>query len=85
MSEISRFLGISIRMYYRDHSPPHFHAEYGEYEVVVHLKTLVVEGKFPPRALRLVCEWTELHESELLDNWELARAEKPLNRILPLE
>jgi hypothetical protein len=28
--EISRFLGIVIRMYYREHAPPHFHARYGE-------------------------------------------------------
>lgn len=33
MPEISRFLGIIIYMYYRDHLPPHFHAEYGEYEI----------------------------------------------------
>jgi hypothetical protein len=35
MPEISRFLGIVIAMFYREHSPPHFHAKYGEYEVTV--------------------------------------------------
>ena len=46
MPEISRFLGIIIRMYYRDHAPPHFHAEYGEYEVTIEIATGIVTGHF---------------------------------------
>lgn len=38
MPEISRFLGIVIAVYHRDHSPPHFHAYYGEYEVAVEIE-----------------------------------------------
>jgi len=49
MPEISRFLGIVIYMYYRDHTPAHFHAGYGEYEVTVEIESGVVTGKFPPR------------------------------------
>jgi hypothetical protein len=56
MPEISRFLGIVIRMFYRDHAPPHFHAEYGAYEITVEIETGIVEGKFPKRALRAVLE-----------------------------
>ena len=36
MPTISRFLGIVIAMYWDDHSPPHFHAKYGEYEITSH-------------------------------------------------
>ena len=32
MPEISRFLGIVIKMFYNDHDPAHFHAVYGDYE-----------------------------------------------------
>ena len=39
MPEISSFLGIVIYMYYRDHAPPHFHAIYGEYEIVVEIES----------------------------------------------
>ena len=39
MPEISRFLGIVIAMYYRDHAPPHFHAIYGEHEATVNIET----------------------------------------------
>ena len=66
MSEISRFLGIVIRMFYRDHAPPHFHAEYGDYEITLEIETGVVEGRFPKRALPAVLEWADLHTDELL-------------------
>jgi hypothetical protein len=85
MPEISRFLGIVIRMYYRDHQPPHFHAEYGEYEVKVYLETGIVEGRFPRRALEHVLEWYHLHKAELTDDWARATARKPLSPIPPLE
>ena len=72
-------------MYYRDHPPPHFHAEYGEFEITVEIDTGVVEGKFPRRALAAVLDWYNLHRNELQQDWELARQELPLNRIEPLE
>ena len=37
MPEISRFMGIVIAMFYKDHSPPHFHARYHEYEIRVRI------------------------------------------------
>lgn len=85
MPEISRFLGIVIAMYYRDHRPPHFHAKYGGYEIVVSIEDGVVEGRFPRRAVQLVLEWYALHRQELMDNWELAEQRKPLRSIAPLE
>ena len=85
MPEISRFLGIVIRMYYRDHAPPHFHAEYGDYEITVEIPSGVVLGKFPRRALSAVLDWYDLHQGELEENWELAGRNQPLNKIDPLE
>ena len=85
MPEISRFLGIIIAMFYRDHSPPHFHAIYGEYEITVEIESGVIYGRFPKRALRLVFEWLELHKDELIENWKLAEEKKPLKKINPLE
>ena len=85
MPIISRFLGVVIAMYWDDHSPPHFHAKYGEFEVTVGIETGIVQGQFPKRALGHVLEWYELHKDELLADWELARARKPLKMISPLE
>ena len=85
MPELARFLGIVIGMYYDDHGVPHFHAVYGEHRISVEVDSGTVHGTFPLRALRHVLEWAALHRSELLANWERARAGKPLDRIAPLE
>lgn len=85
MPEISRFLGIIIAMYYRDHSPPHFHAIYGDYEITVEIESGIINGRFPKRALKLVFEWLEIHKDELIENWRLAEGRRPLNKIQPLE
>jgi hypothetical protein len=85
MPEISRFLGIVIGMFFNEHGLPHFHAVYGEYKITVEIESGNVRGEFPPRALRLVLEWAQLHKPELLDDWERARRRQPLERIPPLE
>ena len=85
MPVVSRFLGIVIAMNWNDHVPAHFHARYGEYEVIVHIDTGIVEGRFPKRALRHVMEWYDLHKDELLDNWERCRRNEAPNSIDPLE
>lgn len=85
MPELSRFLGIVIRMYVREHAPAHFHAEYGEYEITVDIETGVVTGKFPRRALNAVLDWYILHQKELMDNWIAAIERRPLSKIEPLE
>ena len=72
-------------MYYRDHAPPHFHALYGEYEATIGIATGDINGSLPKRALAHVQEWRTLHTEELLNIWMLARANKPLPRIEPLE
>lgn len=72
-------------MYYREHAPPHFHARYGDHEIVVQIETGLVEGRFPRRALRHVIEWYALHRDELAEDWNLAEAGKPLRPIEPLE
>ncbi len=85
MPVISRFLGIAIAILFRDHDPPHFHATYGEFEITVTIRDGQVRGEFPKRARALVLEWLELHRSELLADWDRARAGQPLAPIPPLE
>jgi hypothetical protein len=72
-------------MFFRDHGPSHFHAEYGEYHITVDLADGVVQGRFPKRALRLVLEWYEVHKTDLEEDWTLATERKPLRPIPPLE
>jgi hypothetical protein len=70
----------------RDHSPAHFHAEYGEYEALVEIETLaILRGEIPRRAMALVLEWAALHRQELRADWERARGGTPLQPIAPLD
>lgn len=86
MPELTRFFGIIIAMYYNDHSPPHFHAKYGADQAVICIDTgEVIEGNLSARALRLVEEWRQLHQQELLNDWALAQNRQPLIKIEPLE
>jgi hypothetical protein len=86
MPTISQFYGITIRMFYNDHAPPHFHAVYGEYELIIGIAPItMLEGRAPNRVLSMVLEWSALHQQELMDDWERCRrAEAPLP-IQPLE
>ena len=85
MPKVSEFFGIAIYVYYRDHAPPHFHAIYGEDEVLISIEDLsILGGRLSPRATGLVVEWAALHQNELRRVWQQARAHEPLSKIEPL-
>jgi len=86
MPRISEFFGIIIRMFYRDHAPPHFHAKYAEFTASFSIETLeLIEGYLPRRAQVLVLEWANIHRDELRADWDLAQRHQPLKPIDPLE
>lgn len=66
-------------------SRPHFHAKYGDEEIIVEIGTGKVTGHITQRALNMIQEWREQHKDELLADWKLAEQNKPLVRISPLE
>ena len=85
MPEISLFYGIRITMNWNEHNPPHFHAEYGEYKASILIREGVADvGYLPNKQLKLITAWCEIHKDELMQNWELSKQNKPMNRINPL-
>lgn len=73
MPILSKFYGITIRMYFQqsEHNPPHIHALYGDDIAAVEIQTGdILEGSLPPKALSMVREWTELHKNDLLQIWK---------------
>jgi hypothetical protein len=85
MPRISSFYGIVIWMYFDDHNPPHFHAEYGEFAARILIESCEpMDEGFPRRALRMVREWAFLHQEALMANWVKAQAGLPPDRIEPL-
>ena len=87
MPEISRFYGIIIRMFGKDHNPPHFHVKYGEFNCKIDIKTgELIEGELPSKQLRLVQAWFEIHNEELINNWEEGQKDNPkIIKIEPLK
>ena len=89
MPEISRFFGIVITMYFRDHPPPHFHAAYGGQEASIEIGTgRILKGRLGPHARRLVVAWATQHTAELRANWDGLRdprGARPTIPIAPLE
>ena len=85
MPEISRFLGIIIKMHWNEHNPPHFHAEYNQHNAIIDINSLTITGgKLPGKVLGLVIEWAEIHQDELLENWNLMRSAPNYKKITPL-
>jgi hypothetical protein len=73
-------------MYWDDHAPPHFHAIYGEFKAIVDIQSLAIrESDLPRRAAQLVLDWTELHQRELLEDWDLCQAKQQPKPIEPLK
>lgn len=86
MPRISSFFGIIIYLYYFDHNPPHFHAEYGEREILININDFsIYKGWLPPRAYALVMEWAVQHQAELLKEWDAALNGKLPSSIPPLK
>jgi hypothetical protein len=82
---ISRFYGITIAMYFDDHGHPHFHARHAEGAAKIRIDVIeVLDSSLETPQLRLVLAWAELHQAELLENWNRARAGETLSRIDPL-
>jgi len=86
MPIISQFYGIVIRMFFKDHNPPHFHAIYGEFELIVGISPItVISGTSPNRVRSMVLEWAALHQDELLEDWNRCQKGGEVFKIEPLD
>ena len=86
MPEISRFYGMIVFINYDEHHPPHFHAKYGEQAASIRIAPVQLqEGHLPRQAWRLLREWAEQHQTELLEDWELTRNGHAPFKIDPME
>jgi len=88
MPEICRFFGIIVRMFVEPGAPhhrPHFHAYYQNHVAVISIDTVeLIGGNLPSKESRLVEAWAELHQGELLENWERLQSGQLPYKIAPL-
>jgi len=83
---ISAFFGIVIRMFYKEHEPPHFHAEHAGQRAKFSFVGTSLAGEIRSRKAReRIRRWSVLHRAELYANWEKMKAGQPLETIAPLE
>jgi hypothetical protein len=89
MPTISLFYGIIISMLYMDnkqHKAPHIHASYQGQSAALSIPDgEVLAGSIPAGKLKLVRAWIEIHQEDLLANWELAVNGRPVVAIEPLK
>lgn len=87
MPEISRFFGIVIYMYFKDHLPPHFHAEYGDQEAQFSIETgNIIVGDLPRKQIRLIQAWVELYREDLTINYQESQKDNgQFRKIKPLQ
>lgn len=86
MPDISRFYGIIIRMFYREHSPPHFHATYQGIDAEFDFDGNMIIGNLKSKnAQHLIREWALQHKEELIENWNNSLNRIEFNKIAPLD
>lgn len=84
MPEISRFYGIIVAMFAKDHNPPHIHAKYGNYQVTITIEKGIVTGEIPILILKKITIWINTHRLALLENWALLQNGEEAKKIEPL-
>lgn len=85
MPTICIFHGIKIYINFLEHQPPHFHAQYGEFNCVINIADIeLLSGNIPNKQLKMIYGWAALHQEELKEEWQLAQAQKELFQIEPL-
>lgn len=68
------------------HNVPHIHAEYqGQVAVYSILDGIVLAGGLPTKKHKLVVAWIEIHQDDLLADWQLAVNGKKLFPIRGLD
>ena len=83
MPTVCRFKGIIIQLYTTDHEPIHIHVKYNGHKAKINLKGEVKKGSLPPKQLSLVRAWILLRKDEIKKEWNHARKEEKINKILP--
>ncbi len=85
MPTLSRFYGVTVRIRWNDHAPPHVHVDYQGYSATLAIDNLEFTGDLPRRARILVLEWATQHRAELEAAWRAAQQHHHVSTIEPLE
>jgi len=72
-------------MFYDDHNPPHIHVEHQGKKALFDFRGNILRGDLQSRtAVKLIREWIDLRNPELIEDWELACQGREIKGIEPL-
>lgn len=84
MPKLSEFYGIIIYMFFSDHTPPHFHANYQGYDMLVEIMSGQTKGDFPKRGRSMVLSWLKQNKPAIVESWNLLQEEGKIRKVKPL-
>jgi hypothetical protein len=70
MPTVATVAGVKVQFYWDDHSPAHFHVEYGEYRAQIAIDSLrIIKGYIPASKYQKVVAWAKPRKSQLFMAW----------------
>lgn len=81
MSAIDIIRGILIYMYGQDHNPPHLHIKDGGNWFIITIKDRMIAGKASPKTIRIINEYIDEHENQLLELWDKAQRGETIEKV----
>ncbi len=83
------FYGLIVSMYFQDnrqHKSPHIHVKFQDEEAIFKIPDgSLLAGNLPSAKAKLVSAWIEIHQDELMADWELAVSGQHPYKIDPLK
>lgn len=81
MGSICVIQGLMIYIYAFDHNPPHIHVRSGTDNFSITLADRIIEGKARSKTVKIINEFIDEHESELMDVWNRAQRGELITKI----
>ena len=81
MGSIFIIQGILIYIYAFDHNPPHIHVRSGTDNFSITIHDRVIEGKARSKSVKIINNFIDEHEEELMELWEKAQRGEKITKI----
>jgi Domain of unknown function (DUF4160) len=82
MATVAVVDGVKIMLYANEHSPPHFHAKFAEFQAVIDInRPAISRGSLPPSKAKAVMHWAAERQEALRSAFVDAMAQRKVGRI----
>ncbi|MBO4772212.1 MAG: DUF4160 domain-containing protein [Bacteroidales bacterium] len=81
MGSICVIQGLMIYIYAFDHNPPHIHVRSGTDNFSITISDRIIEGTARSKTIKIINDFIDEHESELMDVWARAQRGELITKI----